>query len=224
MQSKKTVLTIRTSLLVFLTLLVILLLYKTNSQSHQLEKTIPQTLQAVVDSSYLNSLAQTIRYYDEVLTQSARNYALTGDVKWEKRYNDSSPILDRVIQEAIHKGTAADAVIFTSIDIANQKLVKMERDSLALVDATKKSEALSILESTTYNDQKTIYQGGLDEYLQSRKLVADSAFTTSITNSQKSIQEMALFMQWQMWLVISCWILLLTLYVYSSYIFSKRIS
>lgn len=30
---------------------------------------------------------QLMRYYDEVLTQSARNYAFTKDKKWEKDEN-----------------------------------------------------------------------------------------------------------------------------------------
>ena len=30
---------------------------------------------------------QLMRYYEEVLAQSARNYAFTGDKKWEQRWS-----------------------------------------------------------------------------------------------------------------------------------------
>ena len=46
---------------------------------------IPNSINDLAETSRLDGHAQFIRYYDEVLTQSARNYAFTTDKKWEER-------------------------------------------------------------------------------------------------------------------------------------------
>ena len=140
---------------------------------------IPQTVNTVSAAAELNSVSQFIRYYDEVLTQSARNYAFTGDVYWKNRYNDAAPKLDDKIKEAIAKGTPEDKKIFESIDNANQALVDMETQSMALVDNNKKIEAQAILNSGTYSQQKLIYQNGLEAYVTTRGKGYNDTLTVS---------------------------------------------
>ena len=72
---------------------------------YKIEKNYNQKSQSAVadvaNSAALNSAAQFIRYYDEVLTQSARNCAYTLDYdKWHTRYEDNAPLLDEKIKEA----------------------------------------------------------------------------------------------------------------------------
>ena len=55
------------------------------------QATIPASLTEIQETSTLNELAQLIGYYDEVLTQSARNYGFTLDEKWEARSTDPTP-------------------------------------------------------------------------------------------------------------------------------------
>lgn len=129
---------------------------------------ISQTINSFTNASELNSLSQFIRYYDEVLTQSARNYAFTGDVFWKNRYNNAVPELDSKIKEAIDRGTPEDKTIFKSIDAANQALIIMEIKSIDLVDKNQKTQAQKILNSEDYSQQKTIYQNGLEKYVTSR--------------------------------------------------------
>ena len=56
-------------------------LIQLNKIAHPLRKDIPESVKAIAHTSRLDGLAQFIRYYDEVLTQSARNYAFTKDKK-----------------------------------------------------------------------------------------------------------------------------------------------
>ncbi|MCX6773051.1 MAG: hypothetical protein NTV88_04770, partial [Candidatus Micrarchaeota archaeon] len=87
---------------------------------------MPLQMRQLIDASHLNGLAQTIRYYDEVLTQSARNYAFTGDKKWKDRYETAVPELDKAIQAAKAEGDEQDEQFFSSVDSANIALVGME--------------------------------------------------------------------------------------------------
>ena len=77
-----------------------------NKISQSLKQNIPESIKSLQDNSYLDNLAKDIRYYDEVLTQSARNYAFTQDKKWENRYNTSAPELDKIIKEALAKASS----------------------------------------------------------------------------------------------------------------------
>ena len=110
---------------------------------------------------------QLMRYYDEVLTQSARNYAFTKDKKWENRYRIIEPDSDTIIKESIETGNEEDRKILESLDKANQSLVAMEYRSLELVNQGKAEEAVRLLESDEYAMQKKILSGGLDNYVQS---------------------------------------------------------
>jgi len=108
---------------------------------------------------------------------SARNYAFTSDVRWKTRYYEIVPKLDDTIKEAIVKGelekehqeeTEDVTGFFESVDAANIALVKMEEESIALVDEGKSDEAIIILESNEYWEQKRIYQDGLINYVETR--------------------------------------------------------
>jgi hypothetical protein len=65
----------------FVGVLGLILLIQLNRISRPIQKDIPESIKEVGQTSYLDRLAALIRYYDEVLTQSARNYAFTQDKK-----------------------------------------------------------------------------------------------------------------------------------------------
>lgn len=141
--------------------------------SESLTNAIPTGINEITRTSELDSLAQFIRYYDEVLTQSARNYAFTEDRKWEERYMTVEPELDKIIKEAISKGDEKDRQFFSDVDSANMALVKMEYKSIELVNNGQMEEAIKVLESSEYWDQKKIYENGLKEYVTRRGEVYD---------------------------------------------------
>ncbi len=159
-------------------------LIQLNKVANPLNKNIPESIKAVAEASHLDVLAQLIRYYDEILTQSARNYGFTQDKKWEQRYRSFEPKLDKIIKEAIEKGDERDKEFFSSIDKANLALVKMEYKSIELVYNGQVEEAVNILESRDYWDQKRIYEQGLRNYVHRRGAKYDEA----LLNSTKTIE------------------------------------
>lgn len=125
---------------------------------------IPAATEARDRASRLFNEAQLIRYYDEVLTQSARNFAFTQDEKWADRYGDTEPLLDRAIKRAMREGDAIDGQCLTHIDSANLALVEMEYRAISLVDQGQAAEAVAVLESEEYWAQKQIYWNGLKSF------------------------------------------------------------
>lgn len=142
----------------------------------------------------LNDLAVDMKYYDEVLTQSARNYAFTHDAMWKNRYKTSEPELDQIIKRSIELGDETDREFFASIDNANRALVEMEYSSIKLVDQGKSSEAVKILESTQYWELKRDYADGLGSYIARHAELESGALgthTQSISSLGTKMQTLA---------------------------------
>ena len=108
---------------------------------------------------------ELMQYYDEVLAQSARNYAFTLDKKWEHRYREIEPVSDNLLKDAIKKADIANKDFFLNMDMANQKLVKMEYTSIDLVNDSKSKQAIDLLEGEEYAQQRTILAGGLEKFV-----------------------------------------------------------
>lgn len=108
---------------------------------------------------------QLMRYYDEVLTQSARNYAFTADKKWETRYKAIEPLSDRLLKEAIIHAEDDVKPFFVTMDKANANLVKMEYQAIELVNKGKYAEAVALLESQEYAKEKKILAEGLENFV-----------------------------------------------------------
>lgn len=158
------------------------ILYEIGDITTPLVNDLPQSISEIKKISKLDSLSQFIRYYDEVLTQSARNYAFTGDKKWEDLYQTIKPKLDKTIKQAISEGDVKDKEFFSSIDSANMALVKLDSQSLELTDNGKNKDAISILDSKEYLDLKNTFQNGLMNYVAKRGSTYNDAL---VTNTQK---------------------------------------
>lgn len=112
-------------------------------------------------------LSGVILRLDEVLTMSARLGAATGDPVWEKRYHDAEPALDRAIHEAMsHFSGSTSTAESAATDHANQSLVAMETHAFQLTASGKGREALSLLMSRDYDEQKRIYAAGMARMLE----------------------------------------------------------
>ena len=150
--------------------------------NNSLKKDLPLGIDEIEKTSKLNGLSQFIRYYDEVLTQSARNYAFTQDKKWEDRYKQVEPELDKIIKEAIVEGDDKDKTFFSSVDTANLALVKLEYQSLGLVDQGHPTDAIKILESKEYWDLKGVYEQGLRDYVARHGTAYNDALVANTKN------------------------------------------
>lgn len=137
---------------------------KVEELARPLRYEIPTAYEVLERTSHLFNEAQLIRYYDEVLTQSARNYAFTQDEKWVDRYGDIEPLLDRAIKRALGDGDETGRQLFSQIDSSNMALVEMEYTAISLVDRGQAAEAVAILESDEYWNQKEIYWNGLKRF------------------------------------------------------------
>jgi|GEM_PF-2526179 len=130
----------------------------------------------MIDKSYR---AEMMQYYDEVLAQSARNYAFTSDKKWEQRYLEVEPLSDKILKDAIKKADTSKRGFFSRMDSANQKLVKMEYTAIDYVNNDKPKQAIELLDSEEYLKQREILAGGLEKFVKKHhELESESTITS----------------------------------------------
>lgn len=98
-----------------------------------------------------------IRYYNEVLTASARMAAQTGNPRWEKRYNEYRSKLNISTKYVLDNSTIKIRQETSKTNVANQALVTMETEALALIRKGNLPDAQSILFGTEYETQKAKY-------------------------------------------------------------------
>jgi PAS domain S-box-containing protein len=133
----------------------------------------------------VSELRGTIVHLDEVLTDSARMAAITGDPQWEERYRNFEPQLDQAIKDAMRLGNflpGSEAIAET--DAANIKLVDLEHRSLGLVRKGQAGDAVGILFSEEYATQKKIYADGMT------KLFSELETSLAITQARNRKEAM----------------------------------
>jgi len=174
--------------LIFLTVVAIssYTVFISNKIGQYLESSLPNYIIEVQKSSRLNALAELIRYDDEVLTQSARNYAFTGDKSWQERYYEFVPKLDAQIKSALKLGDAEDKAIFESINQSNLALIALETESMNYASAGELAQAQKILDSQEYHGQKDIYLAGLEKFLARRGVDFDSVLAVSTSRLEEN--------------------------------------
>jgi diguanylate cyclase (GGDEF)-like protein len=116
---------------------------------------------------------EQIRYYDEVLTMSARLAAATGDSSYVERYRQAAPELDRVVHEAqrlMSDRAANDAV--RALDRAGRALSALAEESFRRLAAGDRTGAYAAVNSSGYAQLKAEYRQGLDVAIERMQLAA----------------------------------------------------
>ncbi len=221
---------IRTKILLILIALMMLtisvgyfIISEESKNINYLETDFTELVNDLNETSYLDGIAELIRYDDEVLTQSARNYAFTGDKKWKTRYEEFVPKLELRINQAIEKGDDEDKQAFSNVDEANLALVAMEEEAIKLVDEGNKDEAQKILESSEYWKQKEIYKSGLDQYLTKRNTAYDEAIDLSTKKLSQSNENLKKSINYQIYLYIVFIIIFIIFLIIIYFIFIRSI-
>jgi len=126
-------------------------------------------------NSRIYELRSSILHSSEVLTMLARLAVATGDIQWEERYLEYEPKLDAVIKEAIAIAPETyDSKMATIFDMANIKLVEMEKQAFDLVRQGNVDEAKALLSSDEYENQKWMYTQGISRF--ARDMAVHSQF------------------------------------------------
>lgn len=118
----------------------------------------------LVKTDELSSLANGIRYYDVVLTETANRAALSSNPDLKLAYESDSVQLGVLLERAREMSPDA-APLIDLVDEANRKLTVLERSVFDLIANSQTESARTILSSETYASYKTLYASGLKQLL-----------------------------------------------------------
>lgn len=189
-----------------------------------LTEDIPKGLKEIERTSRLDSLAQQIRYYDQVLTEAARNYAMTGDLKWKYRYKDMEPQLGNVIKESIEKGDAEDKKSFLDVQKAKQAFVDLEYKALTATDGGLRADAIRSLESAEYWRMKQEYKSGLEQYVERRGKKLGESLEVTANNVDHVVKETLVLLKGSTRFITQVSIFAVLLAVILGFLISRSIS
>jgi PAS domain S-box-containing protein len=129
-------------------------------QSYGLIKTNETQLRQMIN------LEGSIMYRDEVLTMSANMAAATAEMKWADRYAEfgqrTKPEVEKNWSISENKDIGEEAIL---AGFASDKLTKMENEAFELVQKGKQNEAMALLQSQEYRDQKDAYNRGMKTFV-----------------------------------------------------------
>jgi methyl-accepting chemotaxis protein len=107
-------------------------------------------------------LQKEITRLDQILTLLARVAATRGDPKYVEEYNQLADVLDTTITQAMALSPPeVRQAVDQKTQVANNKLVAMEKRAFELVQQGQKTEAINLLFGDEYEQQKVIYAQGL---------------------------------------------------------------
>jgi len=133
-----------------------------------MHEVIPGMLDEISRTTELGTLIHFMRYYDEVLTHSARNYAFTSNEQWKNRYYNVESLLEEIIQKAEDTESGSEKIFLQEIGKAQSIRSDIEKRAIGLIDQGQSDEAMGLLDGREYWRQKNIYNRQLDKYLSRR--------------------------------------------------------
>ena len=118
---------------------------------------------------------ERIRYYDEVLTMSARLAARSGDPSYAQRYEDAEVALADLLRTTLRDVTEEVRAAVQSTSEANDALVARERASFDAAERGDDARAWWLLTDARYERLKRQYRGGMDAALDGVERLAGRA-------------------------------------------------
>lgn len=123
--------------------------------------------------TYEQSAFSATRLYDATMTMDAAMAAQTGDSIWIDRYNVAEAELKRALEVALDCDACSSVTGLVATNAANDQLVRLERQALALVAAGDLPGAQFVMASGEYLQSKRDYAQSLN--------AAEAAFRTDVT-------------------------------------------
>lgn len=174
---------VRLSMLLIIILLLAIGLFTFFSSSSYTLGSDKISSKQIENTFEINEWSHWLLYYDEVLTQSARNYVYTEDVAWKIRYDKTLVDLNKLIVLILSKTTNKDLLLFTEFEKVNTKLANLEMNSFQEMYHHQQHKAIAILDSKLYAKYKIQYQKLIQNYLKVKTLNYKNSFNNFKNNA-----------------------------------------
>ena len=221
---------IKTKLVLIFALLAVSVIFSSlvsyfqfNNLKVHVSEDISKNMEESINLIDFHLLSEHMQFYDVLLTQAAREYAFTGDRLWLQKYLVTEPELDIAINRMIQETSGLAKESFEIINIANLKLVEMEHMAIEQVNVGNRTEAIRILDSKEYLDQKISFKDGFRKYFNLENLGYESANHVSTVELKTANKKAGELIERNVYLSSLSFFMLLLLSIAIIYIVSKSV-
>lgn len=151
----------------------------------------------------LTRLTGKVVYLDELLTMSARLAVTTGDLRWQKRWNENLEPIDTAIKQANQiDQTAFQTEGAEQTQKANDRLAELETEAMDTLNRGNKKAAQDIMFSPEYEDNKKLHKGGMEKINKS----IDERLARQIEEVNRKLIVIAVLLATSLGLMMIAWI------------------
>jgi PAS domain S-box-containing protein len=139
-------------------------LYQLKTVSNLLNTEVVSGIQEYQSSAKVDEQARQIRYVQEVMVQSVRNYAFTGEKKWEQRYYAFRPEMAILLTSLGRNVDLPSHGLFQIVIQARQEQLKIESTVLRQVKAQRRKDALALISAPQYSKLERAVANALRDF------------------------------------------------------------
>jgi PAS domain S-box-containing protein len=126
----------------------------------------------------INNIENSALHHDEMLTMTVMMAAVTKSLDWEIRYSELDPRLTAVVKEIRHVFNT-DTVDAENAEeglriFVNDQLGTMENTALELINKRNFNDAVALLKSPEFEEQKQTYNRGMKEFISNARAVLEN--------------------------------------------------
>lgn len=121
----------------------------------------------ITESFQVQRLSGEIIHLNEVMTMSVRMAATTSDLSWQNRYLAYEPILENTFAQAKALSPSFYSPYASQIEQADVQLKAMNDKIFERVQQAAPEQAMAMVFSEAYKDQKELYTSGIRQWSQS---------------------------------------------------------
>ncbi len=149
---------------------------------------IPKGLHEIEQTSKLDNLISDIRYFNQVLTESSKNYVNSQKDGWRKLYFRFLPQMKSAVHETVNQGDSSDREIFVRIKEASVTVEEVEKKAILATDRGQWDRAKHLLENENYWQSKDTISKGLRAYSEKRGKKLGEKLDITATQVRKVVE------------------------------------
>lgn len=132
--------------------------------STTIEEDLSGTVADVATAAHIRQSIQSLQFSEEVMAQSARDFALTDEEQWQTQYVEARQNFGRALEEVQDVNVAAGQAELGAIVDSAKQLAAMSAGAIELVEGKRANEALNVLNGAQYATHKETLQSKITNY------------------------------------------------------------
>lgn len=145
-----------------------------------LQENLSGTVTDITSAANIHQSIQSLQFSEEMLAQSARNYAATSETHWKTQYDQSRHAFDATLADVrAGRDQAPSAELDRVINSAN-RLAVISAGAIQLAENNQAADAIEALSGSQYTTERTVLASSINDY--------SAVYSAQVSNALASYQ------------------------------------